>query len=358
VVLVVQKLKIAMKNNKLLISISAIIAVSALLMAFLYSRSIDYGRIIKSGFNRKFTDNSLVETKSIDLKYNSYYIAGVTRSRVYLGNWETDQFIRVLDENLQPVREAEAVLITNDSVAWSAIETFIDSPYIAMYDNVRGQFYSGLLADFNLYPRCKRIFLSLGALPLSANSWVIRRFDKLKMQYDLYTVNCDSISSDHSSPILQSQQDGIFSVDGMLAYDKPTRRVIFLYYYRNTYIVMDSNLNVECVGSTIDTVQYAHVSIADINSSKKQTLTGTPLLINARFCLDRGKLYIQSARRADNESPKEGKLVIDCYDVANAKYLESFYVPAPVKKMTSFKVAGNKLYLVEDHTLREYELPG
>ena len=51
-----------------------------------------------------------------------------------------------------------------------------------------------------------------------------------------------SVSLKHG--ILEKQIDGVFDVDGILTYSTEPNLLSYVYYYRNEYIIMDSDLTV------------------------------------------------------------------------------------------------------------------
>ncbi|MCG1037959.1 hypothetical protein KI686_16295, partial [Polaribacter sp. DS7-9] len=66
--------------------------------------------------------------------------------------------------------------------------------------------------------------------------------------------------------ILEKQIDGLFCTDGMLHYNRKRHQLIYLYYYRNQYILMDTLLNIVHKGNTIDTNRVAKINPVKIQS--------------------------------------------------------------------------------------------
>src|SRR5690606_31489214 len=55
----------------------------------------------------------------------------------------------------------------------------------------------------------------------------------------------DSIQFKISTEVLDMQVDGVFDVDGTLLYNHQLDKIIYTYFYRNEFIVTDTNLKVE-----------------------------------------------------------------------------------------------------------------
>ena len=159
--------------------------------------------------------------------------------------------------------------------------------------------------------------------------------------------------------ILTKQIDGLFCTDGTLNYDPGTQQLIYTYYYRNEYILLDKDLNIVTRGHTIDTTSTAHIKVAKINSDKSVTLASPPEFVNLRSSLSGNWLFIQSPVKAINDLENEfaKNSTIDIYSVGDDKYRYSIYIPdINRKKISAFEVHGKNLYVIQDKFLTIFQL--
>ena len=159
--------------------------------------------------------------------------------------------------------------------------------------------------------------------------------------------------------ILTKQIDGLFCTDGMLNYDPGTQILVYIYYYRNEFILLDKNLNIIKTGHTIDTTKIARIKVANINSDKSTNLAAPPEFINLRSSISGDWLFIQSPVKAINEQEDEfsNNSVIDIYTISDDKYRFSIYIPdLNHKKISAFQVRGKNLYAIQDKYLTIFRL--
>ncbi|WP_160143775.1 hypothetical protein [Chryseolinea soli] len=159
--------------------------------------------------------------------------------------------------------------------------------------------------------------------------------------------------------ILERQIDGVFCTDGMLHYSPVLRRVVYVYYYRNQYILADTNLARVNRFRTIDTTSRARIKVSIIDSDGSTTLGVPPVVVNRRSCVFGVWLFIQSGLVGDNEDPNDLSryALMDVYNLATHQYKFSFYLPfAGRNQLTSFAVFENRIAAVYGQHLFAYEM--
>ena len=161
--------------------------------------------------------------------------------------------------------------------------------------------------------------------------------------------------------LLVKQGEGLFSTDGMLLYDKSISRLIYMYYYRNQFICMDTNLKLLYKGKTIDTISRAQIKVSKIKSGSENTFTLSvpPLVVNKKGSVYKGCLFVHSNIIAKNETKKafDNASVIDVYNLKAGSYKFSFYLPDYNNtKMFDFAINGNTLIALYDHYIFVFEL--
>src|SRR5690606_39807845 len=130
--------------------------------------------------------------------------------------------------------------------------------------------------------------------PLSQDSFVIRSYitdtgdNTLGMMDNKETVQ-------FYPEILQRQVEGIFSTDGTLHFNEELQKLLYTYYYRNQYILMDTNMNVIHRGQTIDTNSLAKISAEKLDKTNSHLMTTPPLTVNRNADYYRIRLFVHSA---------------------------------------------------------------
>lgn len=141
-----------------------------------------------------------------------------------------------------------------------------------------------------------------------------------------------------------NEDKGIIPIDGELHFDPSTNLISYHYFYKNGFILLDTNLKLLSTIKTIDTILHSKVSVKELNGSF--TLGAPPKIVSGHASADAGKLYIHGYLKADNETVKNFRnhTVIDVYDTIKGTYVNSFYIPAfDGKKMNGFNVSKGRL---------------
>jgi hypothetical protein len=213
---------------------------------------------------------------------------------------------------------------------WTA-NTFIDEPYY---------FSQAAIMDRNSLAVCSQ-----------------SRESKKNM---LGILSRDSVFRPSYNPsLLASEMDGVFDTDGQLLWNNTLQHLIYVYYYRNKFLVMDANLDLIYKGRTIDTVNQVQLEIASLKGSNTKKLNPNTITINKNAATDKNLLFIQSDRLGRYESNKilaEAE-IIDVYDIDKNRYQFSFYLYRPSKlHMRAFMVRDLRLYAFMGSHLISYKL--
>jgi len=309
-----------------------------------------------NGFIRMLPSHKIIGVNSLDVKYNSFYLAGADTKYVYLANTTTPGL--VLRTSLS-LKDTTAMRLTfGDSAGiFKGSFIFVDSPNIYLMDGIKPAVYQVDLSNLKLVRQINTTFFTAG-IPVSKNSFVFRSVDSTNENILLKTT-IDSPFIKTGVGLLQKQVDGIFCTDGILEKVPESSKLIYTYYYRNQFICMDTNLNLLYRGKTIDTISRAHISVTSISSSNQMTLSSPPLFVNKQISANKNWLFVHSALKADNETQAvlDAVSIIDVYSLKDGKYYLSFYLPDfRGKKIRDFKVFGNTLVALYDHYIYTYEI--
>jgi hypothetical protein len=334
-------------------------AVSILIVLTLFLLSGEL-RDKRNSFLRLFPSHPALEADTFNVKYNSYYIAGGTSHHIYLGNYRAPLHLLVVNAALTDSQHVKLnVDNVNDQKFWS-LRVKVDSPNFYLVDGAVPRIYRGTVDNWHAKRFSYDSAYFLDIVPLSFNSFVIKSLGYPVKENIIGKLSASDPHLNFTTGILEKQIDGVFCTNGVMTFNRKLNQLIYLYYYRNEYIVMDSTLNVIYRGHTIDTTSKARIKVATIASENAITMSAPPLLVNKRNSVQGNLMFINSNLLARNEHPdafNDGS-VIDVYDLINHKYKFSFYIYHywPESKLSDFQVFGNKIFVLFDEHLQTYNL--
>jgi len=308
-----------------------------------------------NGFIRLVPPHVAIPQKIRDLQFNSYYLAGGTPSRFYMGNFTTPQLVTSLSFDLSNTDSQRLSMFSAGGRFSRSLKISIDSPSIYLYEGVTPSIVRGTLGDTLLHRATPHFYFTWSA-PLSPVSCVYRSIDQHKQNILIKQLN-DSFT--RVDTILKGQGDGIFSTEGELHAQPAANRLVYIYSYRNEFIVTDTNLHVQFKGRTIDTISRVKFTVSSIPSENKLTLSSPPTFVNKESCVSGNYLFIHSGLRADNDESGVYDIgsPIDVYSLLDGKYLFSFFLPDYQKhKIRDFRVFNNTLVALYDHYAYSYQL--
>jgi hypothetical protein len=345
-------------NRKLFMAISACFTVSIAIVISLVGLS-DIMKDNRNSFLRLFPSHPIIEAGAFDLKLNSYYIAGGTAHRIYLGNNSRPLHLLSLSTSLTDSQHVKLnVRGILDEKFW-AVRVHVDSPDFYLTDGAVPRIFMGTTDTWKAgrYTYDSEYFLDL--VPIGSGTFAIKSLSKVSNESILGKITPDSPHFQFNDRLLEKQVDGVFCTDGMMQYDKQLSRLIYLYRYRNEFLVVDTNLNLSLKGNTIDTTRKAKLSVARVASTGATTFSSPPLIVNRGSAVSDKWLFVNSALLASNEHRdvfKEAS-VIDVYDLLAGDYQFSFYIfHFNGEILKEFQVYGNSLVALFDTHLQVYNL--
>jgi hypothetical protein len=312
----------------------------------------------RNGFVRLTPLNILGVPKSLDLKFNSYYIAGCTADHFYLGNYTAPTHVIISNYLLSDTTHLRIKIPESDSIAWKALTVRIDSPFVYLTENITPSILTGHISGQTKNHQIRMKGIN-SVVPISKNSFIARLYHPELKRNILAKFQLDSSNIRTAINILEKQVDGLFCTDGVLNFDTKTKYLTYVYYYRNSFVTIDTNLNVLQHGKTIDTVSHARIQVATISSDGTSTLSSPPLMINKRSSVSNGLLFVNSMLLAKNEEYNSltNRSVVDVYTLKEGYYKFSFYIPNYKGfEMSYFKVIDTKLIAIFDRYILTYEL--
>lgn len=338
------------KNTKSgILQLSGILVISVLSIFFLhqYSESIIYRN---HPFIRTFVQGSIYKDTMVSLPLKSHYFAGHDEEFIYVANSQSPLHIIAIDSTLQKRNEFTIQLERTD-FPFSNVQVRVVPPYFYVFDGSVPVVFKGLISDW----KCKVVMHENGyyfskAEVIDSNRIAFRAQGKETFEHILGLITLDSIPElRYSKTKLEKQFDGIFDTDGMMKYDRHSNNLIYLYYYRNSYLVTDHNLDFLNNGRTIDTTTLAKIQVYQDKRTGEKRLISPYATVNQQLAFAHSTLFVQSKLIGKFE-PKDmwkESSIVDVYRSQTGDYLSSLYV----HHIDGFKLQDMQIYHNQFYTI-------
>ena len=307
----------------------------------------------------------------MDLGFNSYYLAGMDKNTIYLGNRTAPLHLLAVDRTLKDSSHIQ-IKLTDRSLPFKSVKVYVEPPFFYVADGTVPCIFKGDVGKWKAALIMKdRVYFSL-LQPLNNISFVFRARSARTNENILgsLTVKDSSIVALYDN-ILEKQIDGVFCTDGMLITNKELHKIIYTYYYRNQFITTDYNFKKLYYQNTIDTNLHAKLKLVSIHGQNQTKLAAPPFKVNKESFSSGNYLYVNSTIMGRHEVKElwEQASIIDVYDLSDSSYRFSFYIDHVNKnKLSEFLVdkdtivalIGSKLitYIIKEpyRSAKEYDL--
>lgn len=338
------------------ISVLAFVSSMVVVLLFISSEAMIHHR---NPFVRRFIPHLVSKKQQFDLEYNSYYFAGAGQGKIYLGNSTNPSIVTVLDTALQQ-KKAYKIKLDNPNIPFRSIQLKVVPPHFYVLDGTVPCIFKGKTNNWeaNLYHKGNIHFSAVSVV--NDSTIAFRTRDRPNKENTLGTTVLGKKGSIQlHNNLLEKQIDGVFDTDGSLLYNRKLQKLIYVYYYRNQFIVTDSKFKLEYRGHTIDTNTLAKLKIAQLPEQGVTLFAAPPFTVNASAYAYHHLLFVHSTLEGKFESPKmwEQASVIDVYDIRENSYQFSFYVyHHKHKKMKRFLISDSCLFALIDDQIVSYSL--
>lgn len=344
--------KLAVSNPGIITAI----VLNAALITSLYLLS-DYRMREDNPFIRRFTGYAIKNAQT-KLPNNNYYFAGTSSGKIYVANTKAPLYITEFDTLLQK-RIQHKITLPNYDFPFTNVRVQVEPPYFYLYDGTVPVLFKGLTADWKASIVRAQVPYFSQAVITDPNS-VAFRSENQNTEFVLGNFQMDGITApDFKEGLLTKQIDGFFDCDGQLLRDKETGHLIYIYSYRNQYLVMDHKLSLLRTGNTIDTTSTARIKVAYLVEQKKYKMAAPPYTVNKSSTFYNGLLYVKSAviGRYEDKVMWDQASIVDIYDSSTLNYRTSIYIyDAGKLKMTHIMASGSNLYVLLGYHLHRYTL--
>ncbi|WP_461791546.1 hypothetical protein [Pedobacter sp.] len=201
------------------------------------------------------------------------------------------------------------------------------------------------------------------AQQIGGRNYLLRSFDPTDSVFEQVFIkyNAATGSMIKNTSVTEHLNDGGMLTDGMLLFDSSSLTALYIYFFANQLIWLDTNLNIIRRGHTIDTFATVtgSIEIYQKGSGKRATFNAPPKIVNLYSQLSGGYLFNLSAKQEDNETKERfnGGNKIDIYKFSNGQYVGSLKIPSINKEQfESFAIVDGQLLAIYKSYLVSYPL--
>ncbi len=345
------------KQSLFWLSVTNIVSIGTVVIMFLSSEHLIKA---ENAFQRRYLLNPITETKNMTLDNQSYYFAGEHNGSIYLGNRIYPLSITKTDTDLSQLAK-RYVKLKPSKFEFRNISLKVNGSNVYITDGTVPIIYRGdIEADTaQVISFQDAYFNNIGII--NSTSFVVRAQSAETKNFVLGQLDL------HKNPkfimhsnILEKQVDGVFDLDGMLLNDQHQKEILYVYAYRNQFIVMDHQLNIKHKLHTVDTVTTAHIKSVTLKDGSRK-MGQPPIKINNHSFAHRGLVFIHSLRmgKLESQSTWDNADVIDVYKTDSQLYVGSFYIHRKnSKKLSTFFIKDDLLFTINENQLTKYKISG
>lgn len=332
-----------------------ICSAATLAALFLLSEDMFHKR---NNFTRRFPLQPAEYLSDYKLPPKSY-IAGAGNGKVYIGSNNDHLKIIELDKDLKFL--ASHKIITDDPERiFRRLHVTVEPPFFYVSDGVEAFTFRGTVNDWKGKMWIDQLAYFNSFVPIDSQRVAVRVVDS-KSETSVIGVmqRKETNRIFFNKHLLDKQVDGFFDVDGILLYNKKHKKVIYVYRYRNEYVLTDDALQSKIIGNTIDTTSKSNIKVAYIESLKDKKIASPMRIVNKFAATDGDFLFVNSKLIGQMESRRmwDRASIVDVYNIKTRTYQFSFYLYDQYgKKVTEFTIADGRIYTIAGSTMSVYRI--
>jgi len=329
------------------------VAILSLLAFFILLLVYNFGDIPnrhKNGFKRKYFPTACSGFREITLRDTLSGIVGSTPSTIYVAVATEGELLEIGTGVNGKIKRMKIPHFTRfyDSLKFSSLAIKVDSPRIYLFAENKPAIikttFDSTIFEIRILPPgpfTREVMVDTGCFILRKIE--PRLTDQLFVRYDFGTGLLKKENN-----ISQLYGDGGIITDGQLHADDETRRVYYIYYYRNWVLSFDTSLESAAKFSSIDTTSSFKMQTGLVKNGPTTAYTNiTPAnIINKASAVQHGLLFNLSTLKADNDQDEFffNNSILDVIDLTNGRYQGSISLPVfNGSKISQFIISNNRL---------------
>ena len=302
-----------------------------------------------NGFRRSYAGPAVIPTDTLQGTQTYGLLCGVTPYHFYVESAGRKNQVFQFDWALKDKQVFHFGLPPEKKI-WSRLYYQVDSPGVHLFAGNGPDVFKGTLAPGLLLRHHYPMGIFMWSIALPNDEYLLRGFASAKGGAGLSFIRWipgDAERLKMINPFPASRTLGLES-DGTMDFDTTTGQLVFIQFYKNGILVLDSAFHPRPFIPTIDTVLHARTSEGTYQEDGNRFYSSnTPLFfVNWNTDISGGLVYVNSLLRADNEDRGafESYSDLDVYSLKTYRYQYSIKVPRLFgRKLISFKIEGDRI---------------
>ncbi|NML70773.1 tellurium resistance protein TerC [Chryseobacterium sp. RP-3-3] len=341
---------------KVYFKIITTIVISGLTVIFLFINSENNIKK-ENGFTRRFLPHPIIEDKVLELDNEHYYFAGNNDEQIFLGNKSTPLILTSVGHTFT-VLKSMRIYPDQTDFTYTNLQFKVAGFNYYLYDGSVPIIYKGKTTDSLARTVSHNdIYFNQLAVVDSAHFAVrIRSSETSEYELGMLSIN-EQPKFRLLATLLEKQIDGVFDADGQLLTNAKSKNILYMYAYRNQFLIMNNQLQLKRRLKTIDTISKAQIQPVKLSDGNRK-LRSPPLKVNSGLTANGTLLFNQSHLMGKHE-PRErwrNATVIDIYRTDKQEYMGSFYIDHIDRQPVSqIMVTDQYLYAIIGRRLIRYQ---
>ena len=311
-------------------------------------------------FIRKFVHMSCNKVSTAVLYNKNLYFAGSDKGTIYLADRLAPLYITAYDTALK-IKKNFKIELKDDKYPFRSVQVKIVPPYFLLLDGTIPIIYKGKISGWKADILMKESGYYFSNVAVIDSVHIAFRTQNEKSGENILGIFSfkNGLQSSLNDGLLEKQIDGFFDTDGMMNYSVDNKIFIYLYYYRNEFVVTDDKLQLRFRGNTIDTNKTAKLKPVFIKEIGRRKLASPDYIVNRLSTVRRDQLFVNSMLSGRYEDKQMWKTtsIVDVYDLSSKTYISSFYIyNANDGRMRDMLVVDNNVYVIAGTELCRYTL--
>lgn len=311
----------------------------------------------ENNFTRRFLPHPIDFPQKLNLEVNSFYFAGQYGDTIFLGNKVAPLIMGKVHPSFDKMI-LDTLKISDTSLPFQELKLQVHYPYFSLADGHVPAVFEGEFPDVNAQLAMHKKAYFSKIIMIKPKHYIFRGQSTKTRETIMGLLKTEpDVTFKFNTSFLEKQIDGIFDTDGNFVTDPVRQNIIYTYFYRNEYRVLDNQLRFAGKGKTIDNITKVQLKLTTLKDGRIK-MNAPPLKVNQDQAAYDGLLFNEANLRGKYESRKmwQQAKVVDVYHYPTSTYRFSFYVhhDGP-NKMRSMLVTAKHFYILSGNQLIRYQ---